>query len=145
MKRLYGILFEAFTEGLSTKPAKHLYSEDDDKNYSIFINGNEFLFQNHRLISCEAQNFSALSEIPEFTFPLDEHIEGLLRKLDAADLAWSIHQKYTRDKWIVIELVGESLLYEFEFEKEQFKLKYVRLKVSLEPTEESPNAGETCA
>lgn len=128
MKSLIGKTYEELTDGFDTQPEKHFYKANCEEDFSIFVEGNEYLFSGGRLFSIEISDFSVTQRIPNFDFPVDDFLEATLRKLDSRQLRWGICEKYSREKWVVIKLPEHDIRYEFEFEDGEFKLRFIRLE-----------------
>lgn len=131
MKTLLGILFEEFVFKIGENPEKHFYSPKSETEFSIFLDGNEFLFAEGRLFSVKISNFYSANKILGFEFPVETKLEILLTTLEQSDFNWEVFQKYSLEHWVVIKLQKHELLYEFEFIKNEFKLQNIRLEGGL--------------
>ncbi|WP_254513744.1 hypothetical protein [Anatilimnocola floriformis] len=128
MKSLLGKTYAQLTSQLRVKPEKHLHSVQDTGSYSIFVDGNEFLFSDDRLFSVEVSDFSAVNRIPGFEFPIGDGLEQTLENLTDKNMHWEVYPKYSREHWVVIKLMEHGVLYEFEFIGGRFELRFLRLE-----------------
>jgi len=128
MKTLIGKTYEELTERFNAQPDKHFYNGDCKEDFSVFVEGNEYLFSGGRLFSIEISDFSVTQRIPEFAFPVSDCLEEALRRLDLSRFRWEICTKYSREHWVVIRLPEHDVRYEFEFEAGRFRLRFIRLE-----------------
>lgn len=128
MKSLIGATYKELTERFNAEPEKHFYKVDRNEDFSVFFEGNEYLFSGGRLFSIEISDFSATERIPEFEFPVGDGLEATLSKLDPRQIRWEICNKYSREHWVVIRIPEHDVRYEFEFEDGCFKLRFIRLE-----------------
>ena len=140
MKELLGISRDQLAAKTSVTPEKHQHPMDP-LGFSVFIEGNEFLFYEDRLFSIKIKNFSTARRIPGFEFPIEYGLERTLAALARADFPWEIDDKYSNRKRVTVRLKEEHVLYEFEFSGEKFELQFIRFSPGMAAAfEESPDA-----
>lgn len=128
MNTLLGKTYEEFTTIFQAQPAKQFYHVGNQEDFSVFVDGNEYLFRGGRLFSIEISNFSVTQRIPGFAFPVRDGLEESISELELSQLSWEVDPKYAREHWIVLRLPEHDLLYEFEFEDRRFQLQFIRLE-----------------
>lgn len=128
MKRLLGLSYEELTAQLGLDAEKHYYSLDREDGFSVFVEGNEFLFNEDGLFSIEVSHFDPLRQIHGFNFPIVDGLEETLTELAERRICWEICEKYSRQHWVVIKLLDCEIRYEFEFSTDSFQLRYIRLE-----------------
>ncbi|QDT41966.1 hypothetical protein Pan241w_20460 [Gimesia alba] len=129
MKRLMGITYKDWVVKFGLDPKKHYHSEDSKRGFSFFIETNEFLFIDEVLASINIYNFPAASNIPGFVFPVETGFEKLLAILAAEGIDWELYQEYSYEHWVVIKLLQQGLLYEFQFDFDDHTLKLQRVRL----------------
>lgn len=101
-------------EEIFCKRVKRYYI--DTGTYSVFCDGNEYMFIDDHLHSIELYSYSTL-----FT-----HIEDVISLLNQIGVYWAFYSKYTYDKYLVIKI--QSFVYfEYSFNDEGSTLSLIRI------------------
>lgn len=101
-------------EEILCKRAKRYYI--DAGTYSVFCDGNEYMFIDGNLHSIELYSYNALFN----------SIEDVISLLNQISVDWAFYPKYTYDKYLVIKI--QSFIYfEYSFNDEGSTLSLIRI------------------
>jgi hypothetical protein len=88
----------------------------NNESYSIFINENEFIFQNNNIHSIE------IREDLDFS----SNLENLINTFESKNIEWEVYQKYSYGKNIVIK-IKEHIFFEYSYDTNKFILDLIRI------------------